>query len=392
MNVFSQNIWLQKASFAGSVRSRAVGFSIGNKGYIGTGYFNVAPYFMNDFWEYDTTSDSWTQKADFAGLARGNAIGFSIGNKGYVGTGQDINGLVDRDFWEYDPALNVWTAKADFGGAARHTAVGFSIGNYGFVGTGSTLTLYNYFNDFWMYDPAADTWVQKSNVPLNPRRAAACFSIGNYGYVGIGMDSISTALNDFWEYNPANDSWTQESDYPIGTHGAVAFNIGSVGYIGTGSTGGIIDDFWAYSPSSNTWSQVASFGGGDRIYAAGFSIGSKGYIGTGDNNNFGTIDFWEYTPELISYTEEHAMNSLIINSCWMSAIAENLSLTFSSKNQENVCITLADAAGKIWITKNIIAVGGINNIEMKTEKVAAGIYFVTLAGEYKSATMKLIKE
>ena len=40
-----------------------------------------------DFWEYDPVGNTWTQKADFGGTARYAAVGFSIGNKGYIGTG-----------------------------------------------------------------------------------------------------------------------------------------------------------------------------------------------------------------------------------------------------------------------------------------------------------------
>ena len=40
----------------------------------------------------------WVQKADFGGVARFTAVGFSIGSKGYVGTGS-----LQKDFWEYTP-------------------------------------------------------------------------------------------------------------------------------------------------------------------------------------------------------------------------------------------------------------------------------------------------
>ena len=74
----------------------------------------------NDFWEYDPATDTWTQKANFGGGARTGAVGFSIGTKGYVGTGIDANDLLRKDFWEYDPVTNKWTRKANFGGTARY--------------------------------------------------------------------------------------------------------------------------------------------------------------------------------------------------------------------------------------------------------------------------------
>src|SRR4249919_3048148 len=77
--------------------------------------------------------DSWQQMQSLgiSATPRGSAVSFSIGNKGYIGTGDSYN-----DFWEYDPATNVWTQKADFGGKGRDWATGFSIGNKGYIGTG----------------------------------------------------------------------------------------------------------------------------------------------------------------------------------------------------------------------------------------------------------------
>src|ERR1041384_7930203 len=81
---FSQGTWTQKADLGGTGRYFPVGFSIGTKGYIGTGYNTT---YRNDFWEWDQATNVWTQKADFAGTARYAAVGFAIGTKGYIGTG-----------------------------------------------------------------------------------------------------------------------------------------------------------------------------------------------------------------------------------------------------------------------------------------------------------------
>src|SRR2546422_157883 len=106
--------WVQDASFGGTARIGAVSFSIGARGYIGTGYDGIAPY-KQDFWEYDLINDSWTQKANFGGTARQTAVGFGIFlSKGYIGTGYD-GSTYKQDFWEYDPIANTWTQKANFG-------------------------------------------------------------------------------------------------------------------------------------------------------------------------------------------------------------------------------------------------------------------------------------
>src|SRR5437764_15217912 len=88
--------------------------------------------------------DTWAQKADFGGTGRFGAIGFSISNKGYLGTGNG-NDLYN-DFWEYDPSINAWAQKA--GTVASWVRAGFSIGSKGYIGTGydgcDTNTLYEY--------------------------------------------------------------------------------------------------------------------------------------------------------------------------------------------------------------------------------------------------------
>jgi len=289
--------WVQKTNFGGETRRAAVGFSIGDKGYIGTGS-GTGFSWLTDFWEYDPATNTWSQKADFGGTGRAFAVGFSIGDKGYIGTGRDDSGPPDRkDFWEYDPATNAWSQKADFGGTESNSAVGFSIGDKGYIGTGNPTFLNK---DFWEYDPAINTWSQKADFGGTARAAPVGFSIGNKGYIGTGADSFSTENKDFWEYDPATNTWTQKADFG-GTARflAVGFNIGDKGYIGTGTDRNDIykKDFWEYDPVANIWSQKSDFGGSARYYAVGFNIGDKGYIGTGNviTVTF-TKDFWEYDP------------------------------------------------------------------------------------------------
>lgn len=237
------------------------------------------------------TPDTWTQKADFGETERYGAVGFSIGTKGYLGTG--FRGGYDppvsefKDFWEYDPNTDVWAQKADFGGTARLAAVGFSIGSKGYIGTGGT-TFGNIYKDFWEYDPTANTWTQKTDFGGLARYAAIGFSIGTKGYIGTGYNGSYFA--DFWEYDPITDIWTQKTSFPGGARSyAASFVIGSKGYLGTGyrQNGGPSKDFYEYNPSTNTWTQKADFGGTARFVSTGFSIGSKGYIGTGHDVGHG---------------------------------------------------------------------------------------------------------
>ncbi|MCX5849702.1 MAG: kelch repeat-containing protein [Deltaproteobacteria bacterium] len=183
-----------------------------NKGYIVGGAIpngNPGELEPKDFWEYDPATDTWTQKADIG--EGGYDFGFSIGDKGYIGTGwnRDADGYgggLTKDFWEYNPATDTWTQKADFGGGVRGGVAGFAIGNKGYIGTGGSDSA---LKDFWEYDPAADTWTQKTDFGGIERAYAVGFSIGNKGYIGTGWlydpnVGSFTFTKDFWEYDPGS--------------------------------------------------------------------------------------------------------------------------------------------------------------------------------------------
>ncbi len=297
-NLFAES-WTQKADLPGGARSQSVSFSIGNKGYIGTGIagrptHDDSQVKYQDFWEWDPVTNVWTQKADFAGGIRYGAVGFSIGAKGYVGTGTGVDGA-SNDFWEWDQATNTWTQKANFGGAARYLASGFSIGTKGYIGVG----LIDYMTldqDFWEWDQATDTWTQKADFAGVARGLAVAFSIGAKGYIGTGSEQNGNTFKDFWEWDQVTDTWIQKADFGgTARRLAAGFSIGTKGYIGTGNDGTLKSDFWEWDQATNTWIQKADLGGAARQEATGFSIGDKGYIGMGAGLQGGwSNDFWEY--------------------------------------------------------------------------------------------------
>ena len=295
--ILKKNYWEQMTNFGGIGRRDAVGFSIGLKGYIGTGI--GSGNFLSDFWEYDKNINAWTQKASYSGLTFG-AVGFSIWTKGYVGTGLSSLSL-KKDFWEYDNVSNTWTAKANYGGDSISSGVGFSIGNKGYIGTGYDGI--SALKDFWEYDPIGNTWTQKADFGGSPRSDAVGFSIGTKGYIGMGADG-PTSYNDFWEYDPGTNSWAQKANYPgSGRIGLACFAIANKGFVGLGYEIAHHDDFWEYDPGTNSWRQIADFAPTllpinlrPRWKATGFSIDNDGYVGTGIGNSVNNNDFWKYIP------------------------------------------------------------------------------------------------
>lgn len=226
----SRNNWTKKADLGGTGREFAVGLSIGGKGYIGTGYVYSVGKVVNlkDFWEYDPKGNgTWKRKADFIGAPRYAAVGFSINNYGYIGTGNTYNNndstyTYYKDFYKYMPGTTqrdsgTWTRINDFGGTARAFAVGFSINNTkGYVGTGiiSLDTIYQYTNEFWEFDPAGNTWSRKADFGGTKRDNAVGFSIGTKGYIGTGnLGQMTSLTEDFWEYNQLTNVWTRKADF-----------------------------------------------------------------------------------------------------------------------------------------------------------------------------------
>lgn len=295
----ASDTWVRKADVSEFRRAEAVAFSIGNKGYIGTGV-NSFNNRLKDFWEYDPTQNVWTQMADVGQSPRVRAVGFSIGNQGYIGTGivgSFAEGAPDNDFWQFDPSRNAWTQKAELPAAGRFSAIGLSINSKGYIGTGSPED-FVFLNDFYEYNPDTDSWRQRDNLEGPARSLAVGFTIAGRGYVGTGVSS-SGNLQDFWEYFPATNAWTEIAPLPVTKAAAVAFGLQNSGYVGTGGTENAESDFYQYDRVANTWSQVANFAGGERVNAVGFSIGARGYVGTGYMPSAfpeDQKDFWEYQP------------------------------------------------------------------------------------------------
>jgi hypothetical protein len=98
----TSNAWTQKANMPGLIRYQSNGFSFGTNGFIGVGQ-NLYGGNFDDFYQWNQSTNSWTQVSNFPPVTgRSNGVSFSIGNKGYLGTGYDYSTNY-QDFWEYTP-------------------------------------------------------------------------------------------------------------------------------------------------------------------------------------------------------------------------------------------------------------------------------------------------
>ncbi|MCU0352075.1 MAG: hypothetical protein MUF43_14805, partial [Flavobacterium sp.] len=60
-----------------------------------------------DFYEYDPMTNAWTKKADVGTVMRSTGVGFSVGNKGYIGMGFEGYDTRKKDLWEFDPGNGI---------------------------------------------------------------------------------------------------------------------------------------------------------------------------------------------------------------------------------------------------------------------------------------------
>jgi N-acetylneuraminic acid mutarotase len=296
--------WIRYSDFEGVTRTSALSFVVGDYAYVGLGF--DGDDYLKDLWRYDFERNFWQQMADFPGTGRTSAVSFSVGDKGYIGTGynKDLDIEELNDFWSYDTQSDTWQQLADFQGGPRYSAVAFSIDNAGYIGTG-----YNgsYMKDFWKYDPTTNTWTQIVSLYGSKREGATSFVIDGTAYV-VGGRNNGSYIYDFYSYNPQSEGWTNlgltddddtYSEYlkAVSRYGAISFVQDGLGYIGTGISDSYSSAIFSYDPETNEWdSDINTFEGSSRTKAVGFTLNNVGFIATGNNSSLQFDDIWGFYP------------------------------------------------------------------------------------------------
>lgn len=252
---YKTDTWKKLSNFPGDPRILAVVFTIGDKGYVGTGQVDSKDgnTGKKDFWEYNPVTDIWLQKADLPADARYGAIGFSIGDKGYVGLGATADKIkYCNDLWEYNPKDNQWSNKAVFPDNGRVGASAFVINNSAYVLFGGVSSdLIGVTNkDVWEYNPLKNKWQKQVDFPGVARQGAIAFSVNNKGYVCSGNNGFMKYYNDFWEYNTKQNVWKQKPNINFDArYDAISFVINNAVYVGTGN----VKKALGGSSSSDMW-------------------------------------------------------------------------------------------------------------------------------------------
>ena len=290
--------WAERSVFNNEPRSSATAFTLGNRGYMGTGY--DGDDYLKDFWTYDMESDSWQQLADFPGVERSSAVSFVIGDSGYLGTG--FNGDLNTelaDFYRYDINTNTWAQIADFGGTPRYGTVGFESATHGYVGTGYDGD--GDKKDFYKYDPSSNSWEEIYGYGGSKRRDGTTFKIGTDVYLLAGV-SNGIYEEDFWVFDTTTEMWTSltdlddDDDDAIIRANAVGFSLNGLGYIACGEISGVFDSVWEYDPQSQDWTEKTGFEKLARRDAVAFSNGARAFVALGRNGTLYLDDNMEFFP------------------------------------------------------------------------------------------------
>ncbi|MBA3971486.1 MAG: T9SS type A sorting domain-containing protein [Bacteroidetes bacterium] len=151
-------------------------------------------------------------------------------------------------------------------------------------------------------------WFRKADYNQTSRTAAVAFSIGTGGFVGTGYDS-ATYKRNFSVYNSSSDTWTQITSMGGATgsglsrDAASCFAIGNKGYVACGQNSNPFNlDLWEYDAATDLWTQKANFGGTARRSASGFELGGKGYVACGQDITGFKKDLWMYDPAANTWT------------------------------------------------------------------------------------------
>ena len=348
-------LWVSRAPFSGIAFGAGASFTVNNVAYVGTGLNPLTPnQKLTTVFKYTpasipTTNDgfdsamgSWTQLQAFPGQPRSNAVGFNIGNTGYIGSGMANDGVTAlADFYAYNAAANTWSLIDSIHNGSksypRFDAVAFSFDTAAYVLTGTNS--YYYFGDIWRYSPTANTWTQQPNFPGNPRSGAISFAYKNQGYIVTGYTpsslwSIGDLAYDFWKFVPKSDTdttqWirlkdiynTNSASFDNGytniiRHNGSGFLIlgqpdGDKAYITLGSNNGTdITSTWEYDFGSDLWTAKSPFQGAARTSAVSFTLTgtvpttagaatTRGFVATGLNqgNSAAFADCYEFFPNL----------------------------------------------------------------------------------------------
>lgn len=378
--LYSQS-WVQLPDYTGSSRDDGTTFVINTKAYCVTGLENGWQCNRNGF-VFDANTETWSSIAPLPlGDERQYAIGFSHNNMGYVLGGINCNNVALNDFWQYNPTTDVWIQLPNFPNAGRFGMSYFIIKNKLYV-LGGKLVDNSNLNEVWEYNFVTTTWVQKNNIPTSMWRGSG-FSIDTIGYVCLGINN--TGYNHLlYRYNYVADTWASFSTIhlPALTYISTAVcNNKGILYGGQDSLGNITNSVQVFNPSDSSMiikSGVPTFG---RKGSMPFSINDIFYITTGFGGSGRIKETWK-NVDLVGIKQLDVDSELI--KIYPNPANEFLEINYLSN--EPTVIEITNAFGQVVLSQIVLT----KNSRLKTDNLINGIYYLVLKTNDKVIKRKII--
>lgn len=369
-------------------RNHPITFSIGDTGYVLTGYGASGGSEMQDFYKYDSKTRTWTKATDFPGRRRGFGYGVSSNGKGYAGFGLSL-GTALKDLWEYDPSTGAWKELASCPGTPRWHPAMVAVDSKILMGLGGTSA--GDLQDWYEYDIPSNTWSKKANLPASKRHHPYYFGIGSDVYVGLGH-SGPDIFKDFYKYEYKTEKWTKVADLPAqGRVAGTQFTYNGKGYVLSGQgedhrnlgTG----EFWEYDPISNSWKGLTAHPGTGRWAPGTFVIGNTVHFFAG-RSTIEEKDMWTYSFPVASSLEDDLSGSDL--SIYPNPTSGSINLNLGN-HQDELEVKVYNALGRMVYNELMQLEGSTTSINLRS--LEAGVYIISVEGQRGAIlSRRIIKE
>jgi hypothetical protein len=208
---FIKDWWLQSDyNQTGDIVNEAIltGFMANNAGYFLENDNKKQVWFINNGQIYE-------KRKPFSGnfLGRFTTTSAKINGKdyGYMLSESQDEKINSNNFYQYNTETDTWLRKANFPGEDRYEGVIFGINDKVYYGLGQSKTEAKGFRDIWQYDPQTDKWNNFAIYPGSGNIKVSTALVSGKVYIGMGYYVGKTAINtekyigvsDFWEFVPS---------------------------------------------------------------------------------------------------------------------------------------------------------------------------------------------
>jgi len=179
-------------------------------------------------------------------------------SKAYLYINTDLN-----NFWEYDPTSNQWTNKASYMAGVRNFGSMFSANGDVYLGMGKLAGPFGNYtpdNSIYKYAVSSNSWQKVTDYPTDfgngERMRPNVWVVNNTMYIGAGASN--SGQNQFHSYNLATSIWTRLKDVPDVRSDAIGFTFENEIFLAAGNkfSGGSELDITKYDINTNTWARL----------------------------------------------------------------------------------------------------------------------------------------